>query len=211
MKRAVAGVAAVLVATMLTSCGNNAPAGEAAPTPFGVPTESPAAAVATTTPALTPEQEELLGPRVELPGGLLLKQIGKVAQATPASDPPNAPVDVNNWAWRLVVDKIEVDPKCDQYLGQPTRGHLVLLTVRAETGPKYASVGDGSPLNSFEWTTIGPDGVSEASGSATCRTADVAYIELRPSAKYRTTIAIDTANTSGQLVLANHWAWNYPA
>ena len=42
--------------------------------PFSVPTASASAA-----PSLTPEEEEIYGPRVELPGGLLLKQLGKVA------------------------------------------------------------------------------------------------------------------------------------
>src|SRR4051812_20331901 len=101
MKRTVVGVMAALAAPVLSGCSNNAPASDAAPTPFGVPTQTPAAS-ATAAPALTPEQEELLGPRVELPGGLLLKQIGKVAQAAPGNDPPDAAVDINNWAWRLV-------------------------------------------------------------------------------------------------------------
>jgi hypothetical protein len=213
MRRVVEAVG-LLAAVVVAGCGNNAPVQGGALTPFSVPTsQAPAAAspAATTVPAFTPEQEEMFGPHVELPGGLLLKQIGKVAQEFPSSDPPNTPVDVNNWAWRLVVDKIEVDPKCDKYMPEPTRGHLVLITARLETSAKYDPSGDDSPLNAYEWSTVGPDGVSETSGYASCRAADSSSPDLRPSAKYRTTVAIDTANTSGQLVLANEWAWNYPA
>jgi hypothetical protein len=50
---------------------------------------------------------QLFGPRMELPGGLLLKQLGKVAQWS------DTEVGVEDWDVRVVLDSIEVDPQCD--------------------------------------------------------------------------------------------------
>jgi hypothetical protein len=44
---------------------------------------------------------------MELPGGLLLKQLGKVAQWS------DTEVGVEDWDVRVVLDSIEVDPQCD--------------------------------------------------------------------------------------------------
>jgi hypothetical protein len=81
---------------------------------------------------LTPEQEQLYGPRVELPGGLLLKQFGKVAQWGGPDD-----TDPNTWGVRVVVDSVEVDPKCGEYTSPPTRGHRLVVSLRAETSSSY--------------------------------------------------------------------------
>ena len=40
--------------------------------------------------------------------------------------------------------------------------------------------------------------------------AEIPY-DLRPSAKYRGEVDIETANPSGQLVLLDMFAWDYPA
>jgi hypothetical protein len=107
----------------------------------------------------TPEQEALYGPRVELPGGLVLKQIGKVAQNGGPND-----TDLNTWAIRLVLDSIEVDPACGPYIAKPERGHRLVLSLRVETSAYYDPTRDpGSrPPQYYEWSTIGPDGDSEA-------------------------------------------------
>ena len=93
---------AVLAAVLsLTACGNTSPS---TPQPFGVPLASPAP----TSRVQTPEEEALFGLRVELLGGMLQKQLGKVAQWGGPDD-----TDPNTWGIRMVVDKIEVDPGCD--------------------------------------------------------------------------------------------------
>lgn len=203
------GVAgAVLVLGVLAGCAAAPPGG--APQPFSVPpadTAPPAGvAAAPTSVVLTPEEVEIYGPRVELPGGLLLKQIGKVAQYGGPDD-----TDSNTYGWRVVVDSIEVDPRCDEYTPKPTRGHRVLVTMRVETSATYDLVMDGAPQY-YEWGTIAPDGVSEAPMSAywACRQATELPNEMRPSAKYRGTVAVDTAYVTGQLVLANFAVYNYP-
>ncbi len=83
--------------------------------------------------------------------------------------------------------------------------------MRVETSPIYDPNVDGIP-QFYEWSTIGPDGVTEASpiSSGDCHSATAFANELRPSAKYRGEVAVDTANPTGQLVLGN-LVWNYPA
>lgn len=192
-------VAAAVVVGIATDGATNS----AGPGAFAVPTTQAAAPASV---ALTPEEEELFGPRVELPGGLLLKQLGKVVQW-------GGPDDQNNSTWgvRMVVDKIEVDPQCDAYVDTPDRGHRLVLSLRVETSALYDSFRDGVPQY-FEWSTIGPDGVSEASPSSshTCRSAVAFPHELRPSAKYRGEVTVETANPAGQLVFADFAVYNYP-
>jgi hypothetical protein len=201
----VGGIAALLLLVIgIATDGPNSPA--APPGTFTVPTAAQAAAP-TSSMVLTPEEEELLGPRVELGGGLVLKQLGKVTQwGGPQDD------RIATWAARMVVDKIEVDPECDEYVQAPGRGHRLVLSLRVETSDLYDSFVDGTPQY-YQWSTIGPDGVSEASSSSSqdCR-PDVAFPhELRPSAKYRGEVTVETANPVGQLVFADFAVYNYPS
>jgi hypothetical protein len=193
-------VAASGLLALLTGCVAERPN----PEPFGVPASAP---LAPTSVVLTPAEEELFGPRVELPGGLLLKQIGKVAQWGGPND-----TDPNTWGVRMVVDSIEVDPACDEYVPEPERGHRLVLSLRVQTSAQYNPSVDGVP-GFYEWSTTGPDGVTEGAGStgAMCRPAEDLTYDMRPSAKYRGEVAIDTSNPSGQLEFANFAAWNYPA
>lgn len=198
----IGGIAAVLVVAI--GVANDHPSRPASPGAFAVPTAQPAAAP--TTPPTSPSEVELFGPRVERPGGLLVKQLGRVAQWGGPQD-----ADLSTWAVRLVVDGIEVDPPCDDYVAAPERGHRLVVSVRVETGEHYDQLVDGVPQY-YEWSTIGPDGVSEASHSSshTCRSADAFPFELRPSAQYRGEITIETANPSGQLVLLDGFVFDYP-
>jgi hypothetical protein len=44
-----------------------------------------------------------------------------------------------------------------------------------------------------------------------CRQATELPVDMRPSAKYRSTVGVDTSNAVGQLVLSNFAVWKYPA
>jgi hypothetical protein len=74
----------------------------------------------------------MFGPRVELPGGLLLKQIGKVAQFGGPDDQ-----DPNTFGARIVLEKVAVDPRCDQYVMTPARGHRLVLSFQVETSAVF--------------------------------------------------------------------------
>ncbi|GJF01671.1 hypothetical protein PSD17_06350 [Pseudonocardia sp. D17] len=172
---------------------------------FGVPATTAVASTDTNADAKTqtPADIETYGPRVELPGGMLLKQLGKVAE-TKATDNPGP------WAARIVLDSITLDPKCDQYLPAPTRGHRLLLAVRVETSDTWGS-GLGVPQSS-SWSTVGEDGVTEGPTQIgyDCHSGKALPYEMRPAAKYRGEVTLDTANTKGQLILSNLFAWDYP-
>ncbi len=198
----VGGITAVLVVAI--GIANDRPLRPASPGAFTVPTEQPAAAP--TTPPVSPEEEEVFGPRLELGGGLVLKQLGKVTQWGGPQD-----ADLSTWAARMVVDRIEVDPECDPYVDLPERGHRLVLSVRVETSERYRPGLDTVP-QFYEWSTIGPDGVSEASHSSshTCRSAVAFPHELRPSARYRGEVTVETANPAGQLVFDDFAVYSYP-
>lgn len=147
----------------------------------------------------------MYGPRIELPGGLLLKQFGKVAQYGGRED-----TDPRSWGVRVAIDRIEIDPRCDDGVPQPSRGHRLVLSVRAETSTEFRNAVDVIP-SYFNFTTTSPDGITEAatSESYTCHDAKRLPYEFRPSAKYRGEVTLDTANSAGQVVLGNAYAWNY--
>lgn len=197
------GILLFVAALLLAGCARDVPA---EPRPFDVPT-SPPAPTTSAEIVFTPEEEELYGPRVVQADGLVLKQLGKVAQY----GGPGAVDDKDTWGVRVVVDSIEVDPTCDEYVAASIRGHRLLLSLRVETSDLYDPDRDQSPLY-YAWSTVGPDGVSEAPMStySPCRAATELPSEMRPSAKYRGTVHVDTANPSGQLVFRNYAAWNYP-
>lgn len=205
--RAIAPVLALAAVLMLAGC-SSAPA---APTPFGVPTAGDGATAAPTTSSpsvvLTPAEEELFGPRVELPGGLILKQIGKVAQYGGPDDKDN-----NTFGARFIIDKISVDPKCDQYVSRPDRGHRLVLSMRVETGPTFDQAVDGTPQY-YQWSTIASDGITQGppTSSQDCHSASALPQEFRASAKYRGEVTVETSNVTGQLVFADFAVWNYPA
>jgi hypothetical protein len=187
--------AAVIALLFLAGCSSPS----APNTPLSVPLSGASAA-----PTLTQEQEQIYGPRVELPGGLLLKQLGKVAVYGPDED------FETNWRVRLIVDKIAVDPGCDRYTTKPERGHRLVISLRAETSAKYDKGSDMVPQY-YAFSTIDSDGVSEASPSSMvpCHEAAALPIEFRPSAKYRGEVTVESGNARGRLVLGNAFAWDY--
>lgn len=190
-----------LLAALLVACAD---AERPPPAPFGVPTASPTTAAAQ---PQTAAEIELFGPRVELPGGLLYKQLGKVVQYGGPDDE-----DLNTWAVRLVVDKIEVDPQCNDYVELLSgRAHRIVVTLRLETNAAYDPA-VGSP-QFFAWSTIGPDGVSEGAAgiSHSCRSEQDLPFELRPSAQYRGEVTYETDNPVGRLVLIDWFTLDYPS
>jgi hypothetical protein len=114
MRRALAALVLAANVALLTGCAaTGAPA--AAPAPAA---PAPAAPAITAAPAIDPALAEELGPRVELPSGLLLKEIGKTALVTgsPETDP-------SDWRIKVKVTGVRVDPQCQRSDPAPERGH----------------------------------------------------------------------------------------
>lgn len=188
--------AIVVVLFTLAGCGS----GDTTPA-------DPSATTSTAPPptTLTAGEEELYGPRVELPGGMLLKQIGRVAEYGESETSPR-----DHWAIRVVVEKIEVDPVCP-HKPEPERGHRVVVTLSAQTSAYFDPATMAAP-QWYRWSTVSPDGISEASLSAynPCHPKVQLPPDFRPEAKYRGEVDVDTANPSGRIVFNDSFAWDYP-
>jgi hypothetical protein len=85
-----------------------------------------------------------------------------------------------------------------------------IVSVRVETSPKYTA-SDGE-VDYYNWSTISADGVSEPPVSTlyACNEAKELFTDLRPASKYVGEITVDTANTSGYVVLGDRFAWPFP-
>jgi hypothetical protein len=203
MRRALAALVLAAHVALLTGCAaTGAPAAAPAPT-----APAPAAPAITAAPAIDPALAEELGPRVELPSGLLLKEIGKTALVTgsPETDP-------SDWRIKVKVTGVRVDPQCQRSDPAPERGHRVVVSFEAETSRLYDTSSD--PLIRWSrWSTIGADGVSEGALSTlyACNATKELTDDPRPASKYKGEVTIDSSNTSGQVVWNEGFAWDYSA
>jgi hypothetical protein len=121
-----------------------------------------------------------------------------------------SPYDIADWRLKVTVTGVKVEPKCARPNG-PQRGHRAVVAVRVETSPTYTP--SNGEVSYFNWSTISPDGVSEPAVSTLyeCNETKELFTELRPTSKYVGEITIDTANTSGYVVLGDSFAWPFPA
>jgi hypothetical protein len=69
----------VVLVALLVSCSSQPAPPTPGPAPASAAAPAPTSAQVATTPSVPPELAAELGPRVELPGGLLRKEIGKTA------------------------------------------------------------------------------------------------------------------------------------
>jgi hypothetical protein len=197
-----------MCAALLAGCSGTPAAMAPQPSPTPAAT-APAAATtaATATPEIEAALAEELGPRVELPSGLLLKQIGKTAMSTGGTPP-----DPADWRVKVKVTGVRVDPKCERPGPPPSRGHRVVVSMEVETSKAYDTTSDAQ-VRWSQWSTIGADGVSEGGLSTLyeCNQTKELTDDLRPASKYRGEVTLDSANTSGQVVWDDGFAWNYSA
>ena len=192
-----AAAAALALPALLAACA--APA--TSTPPLNVP---PAPEVSAPAAAATPAGD--LSTR-----GNVVKQPGEIAGFGPTQD---------NIVVTFAIDKITVDAKCtSSYAQKPENGHFVKLDVRAETKPTMPT-DRGYSINPFEFSTVGPDGITEQSlttgSSFTCLDQSEQFPStISPGSKYRGSLILDTKNTSGVLVyrpnfmLGGGWEWNY--
>ena len=143
--------------------------------------------------------------------GNVVKKPGEVAGFGPTQD---------NIVVTFAIDKITVDAKCTaSYSQKSEHGHFIRLDVRAETKPTMPT-DRGYAINPFEFSTVGPDGITEQSlttgPSFTCLDQSQQFpATISPGSKYRGSLILDTKNPSGVLVyrpnfmLGGGWEWNY--
>ena len=144
--------------------------------------------------------------------GNVVKKPGEVAGFGPTND------DI---AVTFAVDKITVDPKCTSgYSQKPENGHFVRVDLRAETKPTMP-LDRGYSIGSFDFTTVGPDGLTEqnistGSGFMCLDSSEQFPSTINPGSKYRGAIVLDTKNPAGVLVYrpafmfgTGGWDWTY--
>lgn len=165
-------------------------------------------------PALEESATESQGPAQ--PSGTLSargnveKQLGETAEFGPTQ---------GNMVVAFAIDTITVDPVCANQFSQPAEhGHFIKVDLRAETRSTL-DINLGYSINSFDFATVGDDGITESSlftgPAAGCLDPSEQFPpSLHPGSNYRGAIVLDTKNPSGVLVLrpgftAGGWEWNY--
>lgn len=179
-------------ALLLAGCAKDATAGASAPE---LPAKSSAVSSTSTTPA---------GPAVN-ERGLIPKAIGEEAGL---GNTPGA-----NLA-SFSIDRVTVDPPCQEYGIKPDSGHTLLLDMRVATGSDTEAVTYLSGvLNPFSFSEVGKDGVTRTAqpGSCTDYKANLPN-QFGVNQKYSGTIELVVPEASGILALQNPpggWEWTY--
>ncbi|GLY68786.1 hypothetical protein [Amycolatopsis taiwanensis] len=135
-------------------------------------------------------------------------------------------VDAKHQDVQFSVTKITVDGKCTEpYAEKPQNGHLIFVDMSISTSPTMDRTYASAVLNPYNFSIIGPDGVTESGQSLTSTStygclASSKQIPgtLSPGQKYVGTFVLDSRSTSGALVLApqngfdnggNGWEWKF--
>lgn len=194
-------VVVAMVGGLLAGCSDSAPAGSP-PSASSAVARPPETAAVSVEPSLAEE----LGPRVELPGGVLLKQPGKLALVL-----CQGCTTPEEWRLRVVVTGVAVDPPCERTGPPPARGHRAVVAVQVETAPNYVP-GTDPAIAYWMWSTVSASGVSEQPVNTlyACNESRELAGPLRSAAKYQGEITIDTANTAGRIVYGDGFAWDFP-
>ncbi len=187
---------AVAVALLAAGCAKGNTGGTG--TPPTLPTQSTTIPRPTTTAAAGPDLNER---------GMIVKALGQEA-GFGANDTSSV---------TFTIDKVTVDPPCDEFGIRPDSGHTLLLEVRVATGADAdaASYMSGI-LNPFSFSEIGKDGVTRNAQAGSCTDYTKALpSEFGVNQKYAGTIEIVVPEASGILALQEDlrngggWEWRY--
>lgn len=193
----------VLIACFLTACGANeadtATTLTLPPSTSASSSESPSASPSSTSAAAPSRNER----------NNIVKQFGELARL----------VDPNrNEQASFTVDSIEVDPPCaGQFAGPAENGHLLVLNMRATTGPDLADLGGTFQVLANDWRVIGADGLTEANvataAALSCLDDSEALpSQMGPGQQFVGKLVLDSRNASGVAIFAppyvdGGWEW----
>lgn len=119
----------------------------------------------------------------------------------------------------FAIDRVTVDPPCEEYGEKPTSGHTLVLDIRVATGndPDIASA-VSFLLDISNFAELSRDGVTRPAEDGYCATTDDGLPETYGvNQKYRGQIELVVPEANGTLILANEmsnaggWEWRYPA
>jgi hypothetical protein len=201
----VLGVAAVIIASIITSsiaADTNSATNSPAPT---IPPAATSSALATDNPGATISER-----------GNIIRALGQGAGLSDKS---------GNQAVSFVVNKITIDPVCTaEFARPPQNGHFLALDISAQTFPPLKDLfGSGQfDFGASNWKLIAANGTtyngSLNSGPAIGCLADAEQLPdlVGTGEKVTGTLILDVPATKGTLVFAPtfadaSWEWQYPA
>lgn len=126
----------------------------------------------------------------------------------------------------FAITKITVDGKCTQPYSQKSQnGHMIFVDMSISTSPTMDRNLASAVLNPYNFSIIGPDGVTESGASLdssstySCLASSKQIPStLSPGQKYVGAFVLDSRSTSGSLVLSpqggfgdgsNGWEWRF--
>lgn len=146
--------------------------------------------------------------------GTIAKKVGEPAGICTRSD-------CSEVGMTFTVDSIKVDAKCTApYASRPEHGHFIVVAMTIKTTAAFDDdMALGSMINPLSFSVVGPDGITEASGSG-------GYGCLRdseqlppgpwaPSSQYVGKVVVDSRSTTGALILrlsalgTGGWEWPF--
>ncbi|PXY20297.1 hypothetical protein DI005_21880 [Prauserella sp. PE36] len=203
MRSVPALAAACATAAILAGCSNDTAGSGSAP-------ELPAATTEATASEATAEQAADEPERNER--GNIVKQLGEEAGFAGFGGQVGDDTNV-----LFAIDKVEVDPSCDQYGMAAESGRTLLLHVRVATGSsaETASMALGV-LNPYSFSEIDANGVTHAAESGMCTdpNASITMQNFGPNQKYAGTLELIVPEANGSLILSSPgmeggWEWDY--
>ncbi len=190
------------IALLLTACSAPQPSetGSATPVP-------PPSAEQKTESADAPTPKASLNDR-----GNVVKKVGELAYLSDED---------GNTVAKITLKKIQVDPKCTgEFIEKPKNGHFIALTLDVQTTKELAN-GPVSNIvvDQIAWKVISPDGTTEndtiGNGTSCMAEKDSAPGTVGPGEHVKGLVVLDSANTSGGLVLQSNlytgtgWEWGF--
>lgn len=143
--------------------------------------------------------------------GYLVKDLGEEAGWSGMSGDSEGSVT-------FAIDKVVVDPPCDEYGQQPDSGRTLLLHVRVATGhDRDTARRAAGVLNPFNFAEVGGDGITRDAQSGMCTDPQRGLpTDYGINQKYAGTIEIVVPEANGSLILKSQslagpggWEWNY--
>ncbi|WP_125726651.1 hypothetical protein [Kibdelosporangium aridum] len=119
----------------------------------------------------------------------------------------------------FTLDKLEVDPKCtDKYSRgvKAENGHFVVLSFTVKTTDKFTGDNVYSMLNPYDFSIVGPDGITVQNTSSTgcVAVSELLPSNFSPSSQYVGKVVLDTKHAKGVIVyrpgmIDGGWEWEY--
>jgi len=207
-------IAAVLVAAALALAGCSSGTDTSArATPVPAETAKQPVATPTPSPSATPTAESRYGTSTKNARGNLVKAIGQLSGGSVSPTDPTVVVE-------FTLTAIDPNFKCtNQYAQAPANGHFVALTFDVQTTADLAKAAFPEwSIMSSDFRVFAPDGTREndstGNSSGCLKESEALPAFMGPGEHAVGKVVLDTAQTTGSIVLANGggstgWEWGF--